>query len=130
MHHLARLADHRISGVVVGQAEDQASTLDDLRQVQRVFQSRGQRLIADDVNSGFKKSFGGSVMQIVGRDDADNLDAVVPLRFGSSHLRKAAIRARNIQLSRPREASLLQLRLRRSSNSAWICIWAAGVWLK
>ena len=54
-HHRARLPDHRIAGVVVGQHEDaRRSRGDSLRQLPRLGQRRGQRLVADDVDAALR----------------------------------------------------------------------------
>ena len=53
--HLARLPDHRIAGVVVGQAEDSPVRSDRLARGQRVVERGGERLVADDVDAGFEE---------------------------------------------------------------------------
>ena len=54
-HHLARLPHHRVAGVVVRQDEHAVRSPPRPRQVERVLERRGQRLVADHVDAGLQE---------------------------------------------------------------------------
>ena len=89
----ARLAHHRMAGVVVGQAEHEAGAAHGPHEVERVVERGGQRLVADDVDAGLEEGLGGRVMDVVRRDDRHDVDAVVARGLLRRHLREAAIGA-------------------------------------
>ena len=90
-HHLARLPDHGIAGVVVGQAEHQAGPPHRLGQVHGIVERGGQRLVADDVDSGLQERRGGPVVEVVRRHDGDDVDTVAARRLRRRHLGVATV---------------------------------------
>ena len=84
----ARVADERVARVVVRHGEDEAGLLDQLHQLLGLGEAVGHRLVADDVKTGIEKSLGDREVGDVGRDDADEIDALVgrKLRFRRRHL--------------------------------------------
>ncbi len=84
-HHVAGLADHRIAGVVVGQAEHQAGPPHRLDQVEGILQAVGHRLVADDGDAAIEEGTRDGVMAVVRGDDADGIDAVGPRRLRRRH---------------------------------------------
>src|SRR2546425_12484166 len=92
-HHLARLTHHRVARVIVRDAEDEPGAPYRLHEVERVLDRRGHRLVADHVDAPVEKGAGDGVMTVVRRDDADDLDAVGPLRLGSRPLAEARVDA-------------------------------------
>ena len=85
-NHLARLPHQRVTRVVVREAEHETAAPHGLHEVERVPHGRGHRLVTDHVYAPVEKGAGDGVMTVVRRDDADDLDAVGPLRFGRRHL--------------------------------------------
>ena len=96
----ARVADQRMAGVVVRDREDEAGLLDELHQFLGLVQAVGHRLVADDVKAGIEECLGDREMRDVGRDDADEIDALVSrqLRFRCRHLLVGAIAAGRIEV--------------------------------
>jgi hypothetical protein len=93
-HHGPRLADHRVAGVVVGQHEHAARTVDQLGELPRLLQARGQRLVADDVDAALEERLGGVVVEVVRRHDRHHVDAVVrALALALGHLVEVAVAA-------------------------------------
>ena len=90
-HHLARLPNHGMAGVVMRDSEKEASTVNQFSQIVCIFESRGERLVANHVDTGFKERLRRRVVQMVRSDDRDRIDPVCPRRFGRSHFRKTAI---------------------------------------
>ncbi len=84
-HHRPRLSDHRIAGVVVGQHEERIGLGRHLRQLLRLGQRRGQRLVADHVDATPEELAGRRRMHVVGRHDRHRLDAVLPPRLALGH---------------------------------------------
>jgi hypothetical protein len=84
-HHVAGLSHHGIAGVVVGQAENQPGPPHRLDQVERVLQAVGHRLVADDVDAAIEEGARDGVMAVVGRHDADCIDAIRPRRLRRRH---------------------------------------------
>ena len=73
--HVPRLPHQRVAGVVVGDGEDDAGFLGRSEQVVRLLGGMYQRLVADDVDAGLGERLGHRVVHVVGRDDADEVDA-------------------------------------------------------
>jgi hypothetical protein len=92
-HHLARLPDQRIAGIVVGEQELGAVLRLHLGQRLRILERRGERLVADHVDAGLEEGLGRADMHVVGRDDRHHLDAVLARRLGAGHLLVAGIDA-------------------------------------
>ena len=91
--HLARLADHRIAGVIVGEHEHLSGPGDQRGELLGVGQSGGQRLVANDVDAGLEEGLGRGEVRVVGRYDGDRLDAVRTRRFGLRHFLERAVAA-------------------------------------
>ena len=108
LYHLFCLPHQRIAGVVMRQAKDQPAFLDDPRQRHRIFHRRGQRLVADHMDSRFQERLRRSEMQVIGRNDRHRIDPVRPLRFRRRHFRKTSISPlrRDVHLQRRRSAPL------------------------
>ena len=83
--HLARLADHGVGAVVVGQAEDQSARLDPLEQGQRIGEAGRQRLFADHVEAGVERCERDRHVAVVRGHDRHRLDRVAPVRFALEH---------------------------------------------
>ncbi len=127
LHHLARLPDHRVAGVVVGQHEDLAALLDQRGELLGVGQRRGQRLVADDVDAGLEEGLRRRIMHVVRRDDRHRLDAVGPRRLGPRHLRVVDVGAVGLEAElRARGAGALGVgRSAPATSSYWSSIRAA-----
>ncbi len=98
--HLARLAHHRVSRVVVRDAEDETGAPHRLHQVERVRDGGGYRFVADHIDTAVEERAGDGVVAVVRRDDAHDLNAIGSLRFCSRHLGEACVN------SGPREAEI------------------------
>ena len=83
-YHLPGLPHHGISRVIVGQTKDQAGATHGLGQIERVGQRGGERFVADHVDAGFEKRFGGRVVQMVWGYDGHGIDRVAPLGLGAA----------------------------------------------
>src|SRR6202047_2857533 len=68
-HHLASLPHQGIAGVVVSHGKEKAGTAHSLGKVESVVKRGGQRFVANNVDAGFEKCLGGSVVQMVWRHD-------------------------------------------------------------
>ncbi len=90
-HHLASLPHQGIAGVVVSHGKEKAGTAHSLGKVESVVKSGGQRFVANNVDAGFEKCLGGSVVQMVWRHDGDGVNALFSLRLRRSHFRKTAV---------------------------------------
>ena len=77
-HHRAHLPDHGIAGVVVRQHEESAASRGDPCESHPVLKRRGQRLVADHVQTALKADLGGGEVKVVGRDHHDDFHAVGP----------------------------------------------------
>ena len=77
-HHFARLADHRVAGVVERHEEFAPPRGGQRDQRLRVGQRGRQRLVADHVDARLQEGRCDRRMQMVGRHDDDRLDAVRP----------------------------------------------------
>ena len=84
-HPRARLAHHRVAGVVVGQPEHQTGAPHGVDQVERVVDRGGHRLVADHVDAGLEERLGGGMVDVVRGDDRDHVDAVVARRLLRRH---------------------------------------------
>ena len=76
LHHVAHLAHQRVAGVVVGHAKHRALFFDGGHQVARLRTCVHQRLVAHHMEAGFHKGLGHGVVQVVGRDDGNKVDAL------------------------------------------------------
>ena len=93
LHHVARLAHHRVAGVAVGDAELQAGGLHLVRQPLRGRQVGGQRLVADDVKARIQRRHADIEMAVVGRHDGQHIDAVGARRLGLDQVLPGAVAA-------------------------------------
>src|SRR3984957_6711488 len=102
-NHLPGLPDHGISGVVVSHGKEKAGAADGLSQAPRVFKSRRKRLVANDVDASLEKRLRRRVMQMVGSDNRNRVDAVFSARFLGSHFGEAAVGPirRDVQINGP-----------------------------
>ena len=89
--HGARLPDHRVAGVVVGEHEERVRLGRRLLQPLRLGERRGQRLVADHVDAALEELARGRGVHVVGRDDRDRLDAVLPPRLALGHGREVVV---------------------------------------
>ena len=85
LHHGAGLLHHLVAGVAVHHTQHAALGLGQGLQLQRFFQTGGQRLFANHVQSGLQGRFADCVVRTVGRGDADHLDAVRAGSLGGEH---------------------------------------------
>ena len=76
-NHRPRLADHRVPGVVVRQAEDETGVLDRGEHVDGFGERVGDRLVADDVEAVPQRPDRVRVMAVVRRHDRDDVGAVL-----------------------------------------------------
>ena len=90
-HHLARLAHHRVSRVVVRDAEHESGAPHQAHEIECVLDGRGHRLVADHVDAVVEKDTGDRMVAVVRRHDADDLDPVGAFRFGRRHRGKARV---------------------------------------
>ena len=74
---LSGLADHRVAGVVVEEAEHPAGLLHQRLQRERLGGVHGEGLLADDVEAGLQECLGDLVVAEVRRADGDEIDALV-----------------------------------------------------
>ena len=89
--HLARLADHRIAGVVERDREDETGRARERNQFLRLGDRGRERLVADDVDARFQEGLGDGIMEMVRGDDHHGFDAVRALRLPRGHLAKVRI---------------------------------------
>jgi hypothetical protein len=83
--HFARLAHHRIAGVVEGHRKDEPFRTREFDQLRRFGEGRRQRLVADDVDSSLEEGLRHREVQVVRGDDDDGLDAVRTRRLAGRH---------------------------------------------
>jgi hypothetical protein len=76
-HHGARFAHHRVAGVVVRHAEHRAGTRGGLQQVLRLRAGVHEGFVAHHMDARFGEGLGHRVVQVVGRDDGDEVDALL-----------------------------------------------------
>ena len=96
-HHLPRLPDHGVAGIVVRQHEDAARLLDQFGELARILEGRGHRLVADDVDAAIEERLGRREVDVVGRDDRHRVDPVLAPRLALGHLGEVAVAARRIE---------------------------------
>ena len=84
-NHFARLAHHRIAGVVEGHRKNEPFGAGELDQFRSLGERRRQRLVADDVNSRLEERLGDGEVQVVRGYDDDSLDAVRTGRLANGH---------------------------------------------
>src|SRR2546422_752493 len=77
LDHLASLADERVTGVVVGDGEDDFLLRDGFRQLFRLLQVEGQRLVAKNVEARLDRGLGDLEMSVVGRRHRDKVHSLV-----------------------------------------------------
>ena len=96
---VARLFDHGVAGVVVGEDEDFFGLRDDFAEGERFFEAEGDGLVADDVEAGFEEEFCGREVLVVGRDDDDEVEAFAGgfAAFEPGHLGVAAVNAGRVE---------------------------------
>ena len=98
--HLACLLDELMTGVAVGHADNAVFLLGQLYQLVCLFGSEAQRLLADNVQTGFESSLADLVVHTVRRCDGNGLHAIRALGLLCEHglvIRIAAVRV-NVQL--------------------------------
>ena len=77
LNHVAGLAHQGMARVVMRQREHDAGLLHDLGQFLCLGQIKRHGLIAHDVKPGVQKSTGDRKVQVIGSDDADEVDPPV-----------------------------------------------------
>ena len=82
-HHLTRLPHHRVAAVVIGHGENCALLRDPRDQIDRLRAGVHQRLVADDMKARIDERARHLVVNVVRRDDAHDIDALVacPAQF-------------------------------------------------
>ena len=85
LDHFARLAHHRVAGIVEGHRENEPFGAGELDQLRRFGERRRQRLVADDVDSRLEKRLGDGKVKMVRGDDDDGLYAVRARRLADRH---------------------------------------------
>ena len=98
--HLACLLDELMTGVAVGHADNAVFLFGQLYQLVRLLGGEAQRLLADNVQTGFESSLADLVVHTVRRCDGNGLHAVRALGLLGEHglvVRIAAVRV-NVQL--------------------------------
>ncbi len=86
-------AHHRQGAVIMGKDKPAAAIADCFRQRPALVQADAERLIADDVDTAFKKRLRHRHMQMVRGDDRHHINAVLPRRFALRHLLPAGVTA-------------------------------------
>src|SRR5918993_6135009 len=76
MHHVTCLLNHRVAGVPVGDRKDDAALFDGLDQALCLLQGVDHRLVEHDVEAGLDEGVGYLEVHVVGRHDADKVDAL------------------------------------------------------
>ena len=76
-HHVAGQLDHRVAGVVVHQAEDQARLLHELLQLLGLLGVEGHGLLAHDVEARLEEVPRDREVPVVGRRDRDEVDPLL-----------------------------------------------------
>ena len=96
----ARLPDHGMAGVVVGQGKDQARFLDDVYELLGLFQRVSHGLVADDVDAGLQERAADVEMGDVGSDDADEVNALIggKVSLGGGHFGVRVVNPARVQV--------------------------------
>ena len=105
--NFARLTDHRIAGHGIADGEHQPLAPRQSLQLLCLGKIIRQRLVAHDINAGFKKRRGGCKMRMVRSGDHHRVDAILARGFGNGHRLKIGIGA--VRGDIPRLATLLRL---------------------
>ncbi len=74
--HLASLPYEWITGVVVRDGEDDTGLVDDVGKLLGLGKVECERLVADDVEAGFRGGFGDFEVSVVRRCDRDKVDSL------------------------------------------------------
>ena len=77
----------------MGQAEDQAAVPQLVGEIEGIGQRCRQRLVADHMDARRQKGRYRGVMDMIGRDDGNDVDAIGPPGLGFGHRRKMAVGA-------------------------------------
>ena len=85
LDHFARLAHHRIAGIVEGHRKNEPFGAGELDQLRRFGERRRQRLVADDVDSRLQKRSGDGEVKVVRGDNDGGLYAVRARRLSDRH---------------------------------------------
>ncbi len=72
--HRAGFLDHRITGVVMRQGEDEPALLGERAELLGLGERVGERLLADDVDAGLEEGLGHGVMHVVAREERQRVD--------------------------------------------------------
>src|SRR5207247_3057689 len=96
--------NHWMAGVVVRHGKKQAGATNHLGQVQRIVESGGKRLVANNVDASLEKRLRRGIVQMVRGHDGYGINAVFPSRLDGSHLPEIRVCAiwRNVQIKRGR----------------------------
>ena len=86
---------HRVAGVVVGQAEDEARFVGKGCELPRFGEVEGGWLVGPDVKASLERGLGDREVGVIGGGDDDEIHALArgPARFGLEHLRSGAVTA-------------------------------------
>jgi hypothetical protein len=80
---LARLVDHRVAGVVMGQNKDLSGFRHERTQRLGFRQIEGDRLVANHIEAEFETQLGRSEVFMIGRDDDDEIEPALRGQQGS-----------------------------------------------
>ena len=76
LNHLARLTDHRIAGIGIGDGKRQIALLSDARKFLRLLYREGERLVTHEREILLQKCLGNLVVCVIRRDDDDKIQTV------------------------------------------------------
>ena len=91
----------------MGHAENELGAAHPLGEIESFLDRCGERFVADDVNACIEKGFGHGIVQIIGRDDGDGVDAVRARGLGASHFRVIGVGAVRGDVKIPRGGAAL-----------------------
>ena len=117
--HVPCLTHQRVAGVIVGNGENDAGFFGNGNQILRLFRSVHQRLVADDIDASRGERFSHRIVQVIGGDDADEIDALA--RRATQFVFQQRLPGRVItvigqpQLA-PRSARLVRVRRKRTGD--------------
>ena len=97
---MARVSYRGIARVVMSQGENQLFLLDQFHQRPRLFQVKGHRLIAHNMDTMLQECARNRVVQVIGHRHHDKIDAIRQTGFGLGHLLEALVRAFQIPCAR------------------------------